>query len=352
MNAITSFFTTPHLGNPWLVALATAIKGAVIMGIIFQAAGYIVLWERKVIAWLQHRVGPNRAGPFGIFQPIADVLKLLTKEDSLPPFVDKVLFIAAPLIITITGLLGLGLIPWGNTVRSAWFAVTDTNVGILLFLAFSSLGVYSIVLAGWSSNSKYAMIGGLRATAQMISYELSMSMSVLAVVMLVGSMNLNHIVLAQTPVWFIVLQPIGFIVFLISIVAESRRTPFDLPEAENELVAGFHTEYSSMKFALFFLGEYIGVIMLSSVLAILYLGGWRGPWVETYPILGPVYLLLKIFVLMFFFIWIRATYPRYRYDHLMNLGWKYLIPLSLLNLVLTAILVLALPELVPAVVVR
>lgn len=352
MNAITNFFATPQLTNPWLLALATAIKGGVIMFAIFSAAGYIVLWERKVIAWLQHRVGPNRAGPFGFLQPLADVLKLFTKEDSLPPFVDKFLFIAAPLIIAITGLLGLGLIPWGNTLRSTWFAVIDSNVGVLLFLAFSSLGVYSIVLAGWSSNSKYAMIGGLRATAQMISYELSMSMSVLAVVMLVGSLNLNRIVLAQTPAWFIVLQPLGFIVFMISIIAESRRTPFDLPEAENELVAGFHTEYSSMKFALFFLGEYIGVIMLSAIMAILYLGGWRGPWVDVYPILGPVYLLLKIFVLMFFFIWIRATYPRYRYDHLMNLGWKYLIPLSLLNLVLTAVLVLALPELVPAVVAR
>lgn len=349
MNAITTFFTTPHLTNPWLIALATAIKGAVIMGLIFQAAGYIVLWERKVIAWLQHRVGPNRAGPFGLLQPMADVLKLLFKEDSMPPFVDKVLFIGAPLIITITGFLGLGLIPWGNTLRSSWFAVIDSNVGVLLFLAFSSLGVYSIVLAGWSSNSKYAMIGGLRATAQMISYELSMSMSVLAVVMLVGSMNLNTIALAQTPVWFILLQPIGFIVFLISIIAESRRTPFDLPEAENELVAGFHTEYSSMKFALFFLGEYIGVILLSAVLAILYLGGWRGPWVDEYPILGPLYMGIKIFAMMFLFIWIRATYPRYRYDHLMNLGWKLLIPLSLLNLVLTAVMILALPELVPAV---
>lgn len=339
------FRVSPAPTHPLVVAAATAIKGAVIMGIIFSITGYIVLWERKVIAWLQHRVGPNRAGPFGIFQPLADVFKLLTKEDSMPPFVDKFLFVAAPAIIAITGLLGLGLVPFGNVNVSHWFSVLPTELGALLFLAFSSIGVYSIVLAGWSSNSKYSMIGGLRATAQMISYELSMSMSVLAVVILAGSLNFNTIADAQRGIWFIFLQPLGFIIFLISIIAESRRTPFDLPEAENELVAGFHTEYSSMKFALFFLGEYIGVLLLSAVLAILYLGGWRGPSVDTYPLLGPLYLVLKIVFLVFVFIWIRATYPRYRYDHLMELGWKYMIPLSILNLVLTAVLVLAWPAL-------
>jgi NADH-quinone oxidoreductase subunit H len=332
---LTDFF----LHNAWGW---TVIKGAVIMGVIFNITGYIVWWERKVIARLQHRVGPNRAGPFGLLQPIADVLKLLFKEDSSPPFVDRFLFIAAPAIITIMGLLGLGLIPFGDVSQSHWYAVINSNVGILLFLAFSSLGVYSIVLAGWSSNSKYALIGGLRATAQMISYELSMSMSVLAVVMMAGTLNLNDIVKSQNNIWFVILQPLGFVVFLVSIIAESRRTPFDLPEAENELVAGFHTEYSSMKFALFFLGEYIGILMLSAVLSILYLGGWHGPGPD-----GPWWLFIKIFILLFFFIWIRATYPRFRYDHLMELGWKYLIPLSVLNLIITAVIVLAKPDLVP-----
>lgn len=336
------FTAGPMPAAPGIVIAATVIKAIVIMGVIFSITGYIVLWERKIIARLQHRVGPNRAGPFGMFQPIADVLKLLTKEDSTPPFVDKWLFILAPTIIAITGLLGLGLIPWGDADANHWYAVTNNDLGALLFLAFSSLGVYSIVLAGWSSNSKYAVIGGLRATAQMISYELSMSLSILAVVLLAGTLNLNQIVKAQEPLWFIILQPLGFIIFLISAVAESRRAPFDLPEAENEIVAGFHTEYSSMKFALFFLGEYIGVLMLSAIMAILYLGGWQGPFAD-----GPWWLLLKIVVLVFFFIWIRATFPRIRADHLMELGWKWMIPLSILNLVISAVLVLIKPDLVP-----
>lgn len=333
----------------WQQALVTAFKGVVIMMFIFGITGYIVLFERRVIARLQHRVGPNRARlyigkfrvPFINLHPIADVLKLLTKEDSMPPFVNKVLFVAAPMIITITGLLGLGLIPYGNPNLSHWFSLSDSNIGVLIFLALSSLAVYSIVLAGWASNSKYALIGGLRATAQMISYELSMSMSLLAVVIMAGSMNLNQIVLAQGPLWFLALQPLGFLIFLISAVAESRRTPFDLPEAENEIVAGFHTEYSSMKFALFFLGEYIGVLMLSAVISILYLGGWHGPGPEW---LGPLWLVIKIVALLFFFIWIRATYPRFRYDHLMELGWKFLIPLSILNLIFTILIVLLFPQ--------
>jgi NADH-quinone oxidoreductase subunit H len=335
--------------EPWQNALVTAIKGIVVMMFIFGITGYIVLFERRVIARLQHRVGPNRARlyigkfkvPFINLHPIADVLKLLTKEDSLPPFVHKVLFVAAPMIITITGLLGLGLIPYGNPDLSHWFAISDSNIGVLLFLALSSVAVYSIVLAGWASNSKYALLGGLRATAQMISYELSMSLSALAVVVMAGTLNLNDIVKAQGPLWFLALQPLGFLIFLISAVAESRRTPFDLPEAENEIVAGFHTEYSSMKFALFFLGEYIGVLMLSAVIAILYLGGWHGPGPEW---LGPLWLILKIVALLFFFIWIRATYPRFRYDHLMELGWKVLIPLAILNLVISILIVLLVPD--------
>lgn len=334
---------------PWQHALVTAVKGVFIMMFIFGITGYIVLFERRVIARLQHRVGPNRARlyigkfkvPFINLHPIADVLKLLTKEDSMPPFVNKLLFTMAPMIITITGLLGLGLIPFGNPDLNHWFSLSDSNIGVLIFLALSSIAVYSIVLAGWSSNSKYSLIGGLRATAQMISYELSMSMSVLAVVVMAGTLNLNDIVKSQEPLWFLALQPLGFLIFLISAVAESRRTPFDLPEAENEIVAGFHTEYSSMKFALFFLGEYIGVLVLSAITAILYLGGWQGPGPEW---LGPLWLILKIVCLLFFFIWIRATYPRFRYDHLMELGWKCLIPLSILNLVIAIIIVLLVPD--------
>jgi NADH-quinone oxidoreductase subunit H len=316
------------------------IKGVVLMSIMLGITGWLVLAERKVIAWLQHRVGPNRCGPFGLLQPVADVLKLLTKEECSPPFVNRVLFNLAPMIITITAMLAIAVVPFASS--QVWGSVANLNLGVLFFLALSSLGVYSIVLAGWGSNSKYSMIGGLRASAQMISYELAMSMSLLGVVMMSGSLNFREIVEAQRPWWFIVLQPLGFVIFLISVIAESRRTPFDLPEAENELVAGFHTEYSSMKFALFFLGEYMGVVLLSGVVAAAYLGGYNGPLLP-----GPVWMLLKIAALFFFFIWIRATYPRFRYDHLMELGWKWLIPLAVLNLVITAVICLAFPDLVP-----
>ncbi|MBX7245090.1 MAG: NADH-quinone oxidoreductase subunit NuoH [Candidatus Sumerlaeaceae bacterium] len=330
---------------PLYSAIQSLILGGVIVGALLSAAGYLVLLERKVLAWMQHRVGPNRCGPFGLLQPLADVLKLLTKEDSLPPFVDKWLFIAAPAIIMLTAILSLAVVPFG---QPQWLVVKDLNVGILFFLALSSLGVYSIVLAGWSSNSKYAALGGLRATAQMISYELSMSMSLLAAVMLAGSLSLNKIVEAQSSLWFVILQPLGFVIFVISVIAESRRAPFDLPEAENEIVAGFHTEYSSMKFALFFLGEYVAVVLLSFVISTIYLGGYHGlfdiPYIPA-AIEGPIWLLAKVGFFIFFFIWIRATYPRFRYDHLMELGWKYMIPLSVLNLIATAVLIILFPTL-------
>jgi len=326
--------------SPWqLAVLATLLKGAIVLFVLLTFAGYAVYIERKIIALLQHRVGPNRAGPWGLLQPLADVLKLLTKEESLPPFTNKVLFTLAPAIITITGLLGFAVVPiWDGP----WFVIADLNLGILFFLALSSLGVYSIVLGGWACNSKYAVLGGLRAAAQMISYELSMALSLLAVVLAAGSFQLSQIARVQSPVWFIFLQPIGFFVFLTAMVAESRRTPFDLPEAENEIVAGFHTEYSSMKFALFFLGEYMGIVLLSFIISIAYLGGWSGPFFS-----GPWWLFLKVAFFIFFFIWIRATYPRIRYDHLMLLGWRYLLPLAILNLVLTAVIVLTFPGLVP-----
>ncbi len=339
MKEILSIDLTAKLA-PWqIAALATLIKGAIVLFVLLTFAGYAVYIERKIIARLQHRVGPNRAGPFGLLQPLADVLKLLTKEESFPPFVNKVLFILAPAIITVTGLLGFAIIPFGN---HPWLVIADLNLGLLLFLALSSLGVYSIVLGGWSSNSKYAVLGGLRASAQMISYELSMAMSLLGVVLMAGSFQLSQIAQAQSGIWYAFLQPIGFLVFLTAMVAESRRTPFDIPEAENEIVAGFHTEYSSMKFALFFLGEYMGIVLLSFIISIAYLGAWSGPFAS-----GPWWLFLKVAFFVFFFIWIRATLPRLRYDHLMELGWKYLLPLSILNLLLTALLCLAFPSLAP-----
>ncbi len=324
----------------WMDLGIAVIKAVVLMSVLLGITGWLVLLERKVIAWLQGRPGPNRAGPLGLLQPLADVLKLLTKEESFPPFVDKFLFMLAPAIVSITAMLSFAIVPFAAS--DTWGVIANLNLGVMFFLALSSLGVYSIVLAGWSSNSKYAVIGGLRATAQMISYELSMSMALLAVVMMAGTLNFKEIVEAQNPLWFIVLQPLGFVIFLISVIAESRRTPFDLPEAENEIVAGFHTEYSSMKFALFFLGEYIGVTLLCAIVATVYLGGYSGPFLP-----GPLWMVLKIAALFFFFIWIRATYPRFRYDHLMELGWKWLIPLSVLNLILTAALCLSFPNLVP-----
>lgn len=326
-----------------LPVIAAAIKGGFLIGVLLSITGFLVLIERKVIAYLQHRVGPNRAGPLGLFQPFADVFKLITKEDFTPPFVDKVLFILAPAIITITGLMGLAIIPFGDVNKSTWYVVSNTNMGVLVFLALSSLGVYSIVLAGWASNNKYAMLGGLRATAQMISYELAMGLSLLSVVVMAGSMNLNDIVVAQQGAWFCFLQPIGFFTFLVAIVAESRRVPFDLPEAENELVAGFHTEYSSLKFALFFLGEYVSIVVLGAILSVMYLGGWNGPVPSYLPgfiqaVVPAFWLIFKIGMIFLFFIWIRATFPRFRYDQLMDIGWKVLIPLALVNLVLSTVI--------------
>jgi NADH-quinone oxidoreductase subunit H len=345
--ALTAASGAASAALPLPPLVVSLLQIAVLLGMLFTIAAYTVLIERRVIAWLQHRVGPNRAGPFGLLQPLADVLKLLTKEESTPPFTDRWLFIAAPAIIMVTSMLSFAVIPFGP---EPFMVIANMNVGVLFFLALSSLGVYSIVLAGWSSNSKYAALGGLRATAQMISYELSMSLALLAVALQAGTLSFNGIVEAQRDLWFVILQPLGFIIFLVSVVAESRRAPFDLPEAENEIVAGFHTEYSSMKFAMFFLGEYVSVMLLSCVVATAYFGGYLGPNIPFVPSVleGPIYLLGKMALLVFFFIWIRATYPRLRYDHLMELGWKYLVPLAVLNLVITAVITLALPHLTVA----
>lgn len=292
-----------------------------------------MIWiERRVLAMFQDRLGPNRVGPAGLLQPIADVLKLLTKEDWNPPFADKLVFVLAPMIVVITVLLAFAVIPFHSSI-----VVSDSNVGLLFFVGMTSLGVYGIVLAGWASNSKYSLIGGMRAAAQMISYEIPMLLSILGVVMLSNSLRISDIVEAQRNYWFIVQQPLGFVLFMIAGVAESRRTPFDMPEADSEIVAGYHTEYSSMKFAMFFMGEYLDVILISCAATVLFLGGWHGPVLP-----GIVWFAIKAAAVIFLFIWLRATLPRLRFDQLMTFGWTRLLPLSLLNLVITGAVALSL----------
>jgi len=301
------------------------IKIVVILFGLLGVVSYLTFAERKVAGHIQARTGPNRVGPFGLLQPIADVLKLFFKEEFIPAGANKVVFHIAPMLAVIPALVTLG----------PNFTVTDLNVGLLLFLAMSSLGVYSITLAGWSSNNKYALLGGLRSSAQMISYELAMGLSTVGVLMLAGSLSLVDIVHAQQRYWFIVQQPLAFIIFLITAFAETNRAPFDLPEAEAELVAGFHTEYSSMKWGLFFLGEYANMITISSIAVTLFLGGWNGPWLPE-P-LKFLWYFAKLAALLFFFMWVRWTFPRLRYDQLMQLGWKVLLPLALLNVMVTAV---------------
>lgn len=314
--------------------LATLIKIFLVMGLVLLAVAYLTWLERKVIGDIQVRFGPSRVGPFGLLQPIADGIKLMFKEDIVPSNADRLIFLLAPAISFIPALIVFAVIPFGPS-----FVITDVNIGLLYVFAVASLGVYGVVLAGWASNSKYALLGGLRSSAQMVSYELSLGLSVVGVVMMTGSLSLVDIVEAQSgswlgifPRWNIFPQILGFIIFLISSNAELNRAPFDLPEAETELVAGFHTEYSSMKFAMFFMAEYAHMIAASAIATTLFVGGWQG------PILPPVvWFLLKVSGFIFLFIWLRATLPRFRYDQLMSFGWKVLLPLSLANVVLTAV---------------
>jgi NADH-quinone oxidoreductase subunit H len=297
------------------------------------AAGLIWL-ERRLLALWQDRYGPNRVGPFGLLQVLADVIKIFTKEDWIPPFADRPVFVIAPAVIMVTVLLSLAIVPVTPAI-----GVVSLNIGLLFFLAMSSLGVYSIVLAGWASDSKYALLGGLRAAAQMLSYEVFMGLSLMGIVLIAGSFDLRVIVRAQERLWFVIPQFVGFVVFLIAGVAETRRLPFDLPEAESELVAGFHSEYSGMKFGLFFVGEYLGIILISAMITTLFLGGWHGPWLP--PI---VWFLVKTFAFICFFILLRAALPRLRYDQLMAYGWKLLLPLSLVNLSVTAAVVIGIHQ--------
>ena len=302
---------------------------AVLMGI---AAGLIWV-ERRLLGLWQDRYGPNRVGPFGLMQVAADMIKIFFKEDWIPPFADKVVFVLAPMIGMTTVLLSFAVVPYSPGV-----VVADLNIGLLYFLALSSLGVYGVVLAGWSSNSKYSLLGGLRATAQMLSYEVFMGLSLMGVVLMAGSFNLSQIVEAQRKIWFIIPQILGFVVFLIAGVAETRRLPFDLPESDSSLVAGYHTEYSGMKFGMFFVGEYLGITLISFMIATLFLGGWLGPA----PIPPVIWLLIKVFAVIGFFILLRGSLPRLRPDQLMTLGWKVLLPLTLVNLLITGGVLLAL----------
>jgi len=303
----------------------------VLVVVLTLAAGLIWV-ERRMLGIWQDRWGPNRVGPFGLFQVLADMIKLFFKEDWIPPFADKQVFVLAPAIIMITVLMTFAVIPFGPQI-----SVVNLNVGLLFFLGMSSLGAYSVALAGWSSNNKYALIGGLRSVAQMLSYEVFMGLSLMGVVLLSGSFDFGDIVRAQQHLWFCVPQAVGLVIFLIAGFAETHRLPFDLPEAEAELVAGYHTEYSGMKFGMFFVGEYLGITLISALITTLFFGGWLGPVLP-----GLVWFLIKTFFFILGFILVRATLPRPRYDQLMAFGWKVLLPLSLLNLLATGAIALAL----------
>jgi len=319
--------------NEWLLTLLLiVIKLGLIFGVVLTLAAYLVLAERKILARMQLRYGPNRVGPFGMFQPLADLIKMLTKEDLCPTGADKFLFMIAPGLAAVTALMSFAVVPFGPTIeifgQQMPMVVCDLNIGVLYFLGLSSLAVYGIALGGWASNSKYALLASIRGLAQLISYELSMGLAIVPIIMAARSFSLTDIVMAQESLPFILIYPETFLIFFISVAAESKRIPFDLPEAENELVAGFHTEYSGMRFGLFFVGEYINMIILGAMTTIFFLGGWHG------PLLPPVvWFLLKILMVSFVFIWMRGTMPRFRYDQLMHFGWKILMPLALLDVV-------------------
>jgi NADH-quinone oxidoreductase subunit H len=337
------------------------IKSVVIL--IGSTAGfaYLTLYERRALARIQVRVGPNRVGPFGLLQPVADGIKLIFKEELVPDKADKLIFILAPVITVFPALIILAVVPVGDTInlfgRQVSLQLADLNIGVLYIMAVTSISVYGITLAGWSSNNKYATLGGLRSTAQMISYEIAMGFSLIVPVLLAGSMSLLDIVDAQKNIWFMFLQPGAAFILFLSMLAETNRAPFDMPEAEQELTAGYHTEYSGMKFALFFMAEYIKIIAVSTIFATLFLGGYYLPfqgWLEGFfagvpalawinavlPYIGPLVLLVKVILILFVFIWVRGTLPRIRYDRLMAFGWKVTFPLALLSVLVTAVAIL------------
>lgn len=318
------------------------IKSVLMVGVLLAGFAYLTYYERKALARMQVRIGPNRAGPFGLLQPVADAVKLVFKEELIPAKAFKIAFVLAPIVTVVPALVILAVVPIGTSFnlfgRDILLRLTDINVGVLYIASIASISVYGIVLAGWSSNNKYAMLGGIRSTAQMISYELALGLCFIGPIMLAGSMSLMDIVKAQEQMgWFVIYQLPAAVIFWWATLAEVNRAPFDMPEAEQELTAGYHVEYSGLKFALFFMAEYIKMIAVSVIAATLFFGGYLGPFVHQLPLLGPVYLFIKVFLLLFGMIWVRATIPRIRYDRLMALGWKILLPLSLLSVLLTAV---------------
>jgi NADH-quinone oxidoreductase subunit H len=324
----------------WILGfILLLIKLALVLAVLLGMAAALVLVERKLLGRFQIRYGPNRVGPFGLLQPVADGIKMLLKEDIVPASADRVIFMLAPAAVAMTSLLIFAVVPFAEdlTVRGRRIpmVIADLNVGLLFVLAMSSISIYGIALGGWASNSKYSLLGGIRGAAQLISYELSMGLSLVPIVMVSQSFSLVDIVNAQANYPFILVQPVAFLIFLVCSMAEANRLPFDLPEAENELIAGYHMEYSGMRFALYFVGEYVNMVVIGSLLAVFFLGGWRGPFLP--PI---VWFLLKVMIVPFFLIWSRASLPRFRYDQLMHLGWKVLLPLSLLNIVVTGAVIL------------
>lgn len=319
--------------------LVILIKAAVVVFVLLTAFAYTLLWERKLLGRFQARYGPNRAGPVGYLQPLADVVKLIFKEDFVPQGANRLLFQIAPMISVFAAVAAVAVIPFGDPIeifgQNVELVGADLNIGVLFLFALSGLGFYGLILGGWASGNKYSLLGAARTAAQLVSYEVAMGLSVIGVVMMAQSLSLVDIVNAQRDtLWYVLVQPLGFAIFLVAAVAETNRAPFDMPEAESELVAGYHTEYGGLKFAMFFLAEYVNMIIISALGATLFLGGFAGPWLP-----GIVWLAIKVAVLLFLFIWLRATLPRLRYDRLMKLGWKVLLPLATLNLVITAIVV-------------
>src|SRR5215208_6403440 len=343
--------------SDWTLWLEWFIKGVVVTMALLTGFAYLTWYERRALARIQTRIGPNRAGPFGLLQPIADAVKLIFKEELTPGRADRIVFFWAPVITLVPSIIIAAVIPWGTKFtafgREITLYLADINVGVLYLMSIASIAVYGIVLAGWSSNNKYAMLGGLRSSAQMISYELSLGLMFVTAIILANSMNLYDIINAQRDAWYVVVQPVGAVVFLIVTLAEVNRAPFDMPEAEQELTAGYHSEYSGMKFALFFMAEYQKMIVISMIAATLFFGGYREFWflqgtifsVDRFWWLGPIYMLVKVVVLLLFMIWVRATWPRIRYDRLMAFGWKVLLPLSLAIAFITATGVLLAEEL-------
>jgi NADH-quinone oxidoreductase subunit H len=340
----------------WILLLEWLIKSLVLIFALLGGFAYLTWYERKVLSRMQVRYGPNRAGKFGLLQPIADAVKLIFKEELIPDQAEKILFIIAPIVTVVPAVVITATVPWGPSFvafgRTINLYIANIDVAVLYVTAIAAIAVYGIVLAGWSSNNKYAMLGGLRSTAQMVSYELALGLSFVTVILLAGSMNMLAIVEAQKNVWFAVIQPTGAVIFLIATLAELNRAPFDMPEAEQELTAGYHVEYSGMKFALFFMAEYTKMIAIAAIAATLFFGGYREPWFlkDTFLsvdytwawgfsnwFLGPVYIFLKIVVLLFGMIWVRATLPRIRYDRLMSFGWKAILPLSLAVVLISAL---------------